>query len=131
MFFFPLAFGLLLLFVVAVCHATHPSGLGNAVTEPYGCTCHYAVCWQAGKAAFTKSPGTGSRFLQMIRGTVRPHRAGRRRQRRGRDRLPVPGNRASRRIAEKTDLTLENEVWKWNKQVCIYAISKEGHENPP
>ncbi|CAN5713744.1 hypothetical protein BH18ACT11_BH18ACT11_18390 [soil metagenome] len=41
------------------------------------------------------------------------------------------GNRASRRIAEKTDLALEKEVWKWNKQVCIYAISKEGHENPP
>jgi len=36
-----------------------------------------------------------------------------------------PGNRASRRVAEKTGLMLEKEVWKRNKRVCVYAISKE------
>jgi RimJ/RimL family protein N-acetyltransferase len=35
-----------------------------------------------------------------------------------------PGNRASRRVAEKVGLTLEKEVWKWNKTVCVYAINK-------
>ena len=34
------------------------------------------------------------------------------------------GNRASRRVAEKVGLTLEKEVWKWNKMVCVYAINK-------
>ena len=33
-----------------------------------------------------------------------------------------PGNLASRRVAEKTGLTLEKEVWKWNKKVCVYAV---------
>jgi [ribosomal protein S5]-alanine N-acetyltransferase len=36
-----------------------------------------------------------------------------------------PENLASRRVAEKTGLTLEKEVWKWNKKVCVYAISKQ------
>jgi hypothetical protein len=32
---------------------------------------------------------------------------------------------ASRRVAEKTGLTLEKEVWKWNnKEICVYAIRK-------
>jgi ribosomal-protein-alanine N-acetyltransferase len=35
-----------------------------------------------------------------------------------------PQNLASRRVAEKTGLTLEKEVWKWNKKVCIYSIQK-------
>lgn len=35
-----------------------------------------------------------------------------------------PGNLASRRVAEKTGLTLEKEVWKWGKKVCIYAINR-------
>jgi [ribosomal protein S5]-alanine N-acetyltransferase len=33
-----------------------------------------------------------------------------------------PGNHASRRVAEKTGLTLEKEVWKLNKKVCVYAV---------
>jgi [ribosomal protein S5]-alanine N-acetyltransferase len=37
-----------------------------------------------------------------------------------------PGNLASRRVAEKTGLTLEKEVWKWNKKVCVYSTSNEG-----
>jgi len=35
-----------------------------------------------------------------------------------------PGNLASRRVAEKVGLTLEREVWKWNKEICVYAIRK-------
>jgi RimJ/RimL family protein N-acetyltransferase len=37
-----------------------------------------------------------------------------------------PKNLASRRVAEKSGLTLEKEVWKWNKKVCVYAIGTEG-----
>ena len=40
-----------------------------------------------------------------------------------------PGNLASRRVAERVGLTLEKEVWKWNKNICVYAISKD--ENAP
>jgi [ribosomal protein S5]-alanine N-acetyltransferase len=40
-----------------------------------------------------------------------------------------PGNLASRRVAERVGLTLEKEVWKWNKKICVYAISKD--ENTP
>jgi len=36
-----------------------------------------------------------------------------------------PRNLSSRRVAEKTGLTLEKEVWKWNKNICVYAISKD------
>jgi [ribosomal protein S5]-alanine N-acetyltransferase len=35
-----------------------------------------------------------------------------------------PQNLASRRVAEKTGLTLEKEVWKWNKKVCVYSVQK-------
>ncbi len=42
-----------------------------------------------------------------------------------------PANLASRRVAEKTGLTLEKEVWKWNKKVCVYAVRNEGRENAP
>src|SRR5215203_6390185 len=35
--------GPLLLFVRAVCHTTHPSGLGDVFAEPYSCTLHYAA----------------------------------------------------------------------------------------
>jgi ribosomal-protein-alanine N-acetyltransferase len=35
-----------------------------------------------------------------------------------------PGNLASRRVAAKVGLTLEREVWKWNKEICVYAIRK-------
>jgi ribosomal-protein-alanine N-acetyltransferase len=38
-----------------------------------------------------------------------------------------PGNLASRRVAEKTGLTLKKEVWKWNKNICVYAISRDGN----
>jgi len=39
--------------------------------------------------------------------------------------LVDPRNLASRRVAEKTGLTLEKEVWKWNKKICVYSISKD------
>jgi [ribosomal protein S5]-alanine N-acetyltransferase len=35
-----------------------------------------------------------------------------------------PGNLASRRVAEKVGLTLEKEVEKWGKRICVYAIRK-------
>ena len=35
-----------------------------------------------------------------------------------------PGNLASRRVAERTGLALEREVWKWNKKICVYAINR-------
>jgi [ribosomal protein S5]-alanine N-acetyltransferase len=35
-----------------------------------------------------------------------------------------PGNLASRRVAERTGLALEREVWKWNKNICVYAINR-------
>jgi [ribosomal protein S5]-alanine N-acetyltransferase len=35
-----------------------------------------------------------------------------------------PGNLASRRVAEKAGLTLEKVVWKWNKEICVYALRK-------
>jgi len=37
-----------------------------------------------------------------------------------------PQNLASRRVAERTGLTLEKEVWKWNKKVCVYSTSNGG-----
>ena len=40
-----------------------------------------------------------------------------------------PRNLPSRRVAERVGLTLEKEVWKWNKKICVYAISKD--ENTP
>jgi len=45
----------------------------------------------------------------------------------GHDRLVSlidPGNLASRRVAEKTGLTLEKEVEKWGKTVCVYSVNK-------
>ena len=35
-----------------------------------------------------------------------------------------PGNLASRHVAEKTGLTLEKEVEKWCKKVCVYAVTR-------
>jgi RimJ/RimL family protein N-acetyltransferase len=35
-----------------------------------------------------------------------------------------PQNLASRRVAERTGLTLDKEVWKWNKKVCVYSVQK-------
>jgi [ribosomal protein S5]-alanine N-acetyltransferase len=35
-----------------------------------------------------------------------------------------PGNLASRRVAEKVGMTLETEVDKWGKRICVYAIRK-------
>jgi ribosomal-protein-alanine N-acetyltransferase len=37
-----------------------------------------------------------------------------------------PGNLASRRVAEKVGLTMEREVEKWRKRICVYAIRKGG-----
>ena len=36
-----------------------------------------------------------------------------------------PENLASRRVAEKNDLTLEREVAKWGKKVCVYSVSRD------
>ncbi len=36
-----------------------------------------------------------------------------------------PENLAARRVAERVGLALEQEVDKWNKKVCVYAISKD------
>lgn len=38
-----------------------------------------------------------------------------------------PRNLASRRVAEKIGLTLEKETWKWNKNICVYAIGKDAN----
>jgi [ribosomal protein S5]-alanine N-acetyltransferase len=35
-----------------------------------------------------------------------------------------PGNLASRRVAMKVGLTLEKEVEKWGKRICVYTIRK-------
>ena len=35
-----------------------------------------------------------------------------------------PGNIASRRVAEKIGMTLEKQIIKWNKPICVYVISK-------
>lgn len=46
----------------------------------------------------------------------------------GHDRLVSlidPHNLASRRVAEKTGLTLHKEVEKWNKIICVYAVHSE------
>jgi RimJ/RimL family protein N-acetyltransferase len=40
-----------------------------------------------------------------------------------------PGNLASRRVAEKTGLTLEKVAIKSGKKVCVYAIGNEGQEH--
>jgi RimJ/RimL family protein N-acetyltransferase len=32
-------------------------------------------------------------------------------------------NMASRRVAEKAGMTLEKEIVKWNKLICVYAVS--------
>jgi [ribosomal protein S5]-alanine N-acetyltransferase len=40
-----------------------------------------------------------------------------------------PRNLPSRRVAEKVGLTLEGEIRKWNKKICVYAIGKD--ENAP
>ena len=34
-----------------------------------------------------------------------------------------PGNLAFRRVAEKVGMSLEREVEKWGKTVCVYAIN--------
>jgi [ribosomal protein S5]-alanine N-acetyltransferase len=42
--------------------------------------------------------------------------------------LPDPANLASRRVAEKVGMTLEQEVWieRWGKAACVYAIERDG-----
>jgi len=32
---------------------------------------------------------------------------------------------ASRRVAEKVGMTLEQAVRTWNKEICVYAIGRE------
>jgi RimJ/RimL family protein N-acetyltransferase len=36
-----------------------------------------------------------------------------------------PGNIASRRVAEKVGMKVEKEIFKWNKNVLVYSLSKE------
>ncbi len=45
----------------------------------------------------------------------------------GHDRLVSlidPRNLASRRVAEKVGMTLEKEVEKWNKSICVYSVDQ-------
>jgi [ribosomal protein S5]-alanine N-acetyltransferase len=35
--------------------------------------------------------------------------------------LIAPGNLASRRVAEKVGMTLERQIVKWNKDICLYS----------
>ncbi len=35
-----------------------------------------------------------------------------------------PGNLASLRVAEKVGMTLEKEVEKWGKRICVYSIDR-------
>jgi [ribosomal protein S5]-alanine N-acetyltransferase len=42
-----------------------------------------------------------------------------------------PGNVASRRVAEKVGMTLEKQVWKWNKKICVYVIRRDNCEDAP
>ena len=35
-----------------------------------------------------------------------------------------PANVASRRVAEKIGMTLEKEIPKWGKRLCVYAITQ-------
>jgi ribosomal-protein-alanine N-acetyltransferase len=37
-----------------------------------------------------------------------------------------PGNAASRRVAEKVGMDLEREIVKWDKPICVYAMSADG-----
>ncbi len=46
----------------------------------------------------------------------------------GRDRvisLIDPGNLPSRRVAERVGMQLERQIWKWEKDVLIYAMEKQ------
>ena len=36
-----------------------------------------------------------------------------------------PRNLSSRRVAEKTGLTLEKEVWNRNRKICVYSVIKD------
>jgi RimJ/RimL family protein N-acetyltransferase len=36
-----------------------------------------------------------------------------------------PGNLASRRVAEKVGMSVEKEIVKWSKRLCVYALSAE------
>jgi RimJ/RimL family protein N-acetyltransferase len=38
--------------------------------------------------------------------------------------LIAPGNIVSRRVAEKVGMTLERQIIKWNKDICLYAIER-------
>ena len=42
-----------------------------------------------------------------------------------------PKNLASRRVAEKVGMTLEKQVWKWNKKICVYVIRRDNCEDAP
>jgi RimJ/RimL family protein N-acetyltransferase len=51
----------------------------------------------------------------------------------GHDRLVSlidPGNLASRRVAEKVGMTLEKEVEKWGKAICVYSMNRPGRRDP-
>jgi len=40
-----------------------------------------------------------------------------------------PGNAASRRVAEKVGMTLEKEILKWDKTICVYVLETSGGDN--
>ncbi len=42
-----------------------------------------------------------------------------------------PANLASRRVAEKVGMKLEERVEKWGKTICVYAVGKEDSRSSP
>ena len=44
--------------------------------------------------------------------------------------LIAPDNLPSRRVAEKVGMTLEREVYKWERQICLYSVEKHADHKP-
>ena len=44
--------------------------------------------------------------------------------------LIAPDNLPSRRVAEKVGMTLEKEVRKWDREICLYSVEKRENERP-
>ena len=44
--------------------------------------------------------------------------------------LIAPDNLPSRRVAEKVGMALEREVYKWDRQICLYSVEKHASHRP-
>ena len=44
--------------------------------------------------------------------------------------LIAPDNLPSRRVAEKVGMTLEREIHKWERQICVYAVERHEVHRP-